>query len=76
MISRSHFDSRLVGFKVWCHYSEGVRKKKQTGSSAGERWNRNRVGRAGAQLGWAGTSDREKMYKAADDCAHGLWSPL
>ena len=27
MTSRSHFDSRLVGFKVWCHYSEGVRKK-------------------------------------------------
>lgn len=34
MISRSHFDSRLVGFKVWCHYSEGVRKKMQTSSSA------------------------------------------
>lgn len=27
MIARSHFDSRLVAFRVWCHYSEGVRKK-------------------------------------------------
>ena len=36
MISRSHFDSRFVGFKVWCHYSEGVREEMETSTLAGE----------------------------------------
>lgn len=36
MIARSHFDSRLVGFKVWCHYSEGVRKSRDKLLNRGE----------------------------------------
>lgn len=78
MISRSHFDSRLVGFKVWCHYSEGVRKKKQTSSSAGgEVEEEAELRTAQAHLGRAGRRDsKEMMYKAADNRVHVPYSPL
>lgn len=67
MIARSHFDSRLVGFKVWCHYSEGVRKETETSSSAG-REVKKEARNAGLLLpSWVGQGDvtvRGRIQKA------------
>lgn len=53
MILRSHFDSRLAGSGVGCHYSGGVRTKAQGTDKllAGGEAGRSRVWEAGAQQG-------------------------